>query len=68
MSKPSQDELEKALSINPESAKAHYNLGLIWLSQRKPELAVPAFQAALKANPKFSAARRGLKKALSQIQ
>jgi Tfp pilus assembly protein PilF len=66
--KEAQDEFKKALSIDPQLAVAHYNLGLIWLSQRRPDLAATSFRAALEAKPNYSAARRALNIALSQIE
>jgi tetratricopeptide (TPR) repeat protein len=42
---------EQALELNPAAPSVHYNLGLIFVDRDEPDLALAAFQQAVKANP-----------------
>ena len=42
---------EKALELNPAAPSVHYNLGLIFVDRKEPDLAMAAFHQAVKANP-----------------
>jgi tetratricopeptide (TPR) repeat protein len=44
--------LEKAISINPESFSANTFMGFYWQRKNQPELALPFFMKAVKINPK----------------
>jgi tetratricopeptide (TPR) repeat protein len=43
----------KALEIKPDFIEAHYNLGLIYTTQKKPREAVEQFEAVRRLEPKF---------------
>ena len=44
---------KKAIAIRPEFIEAHYDLGLIFATQKKPEEAVKEFEAVRKLDAKF---------------
>lgn len=44
---------KKAIAIRPEFIEAHYNLGLIFAAQRRPEEAVREFETVRKLDAKF---------------
>lgn len=46
------DLLNRAIDRDPANARAHYYKGLVYLAQQKPELAVEAFEAAQRIQPK----------------
>lgn len=47
------DLFRKALQIKPDFIEAHYNLGLIYLSQKKQEESAREFDAVVTLNPDF---------------
>lgn len=53
---------EKALELNPSAPSVHYNLGLIFVDRKEPDLAVAAFRQALQVNPQDRDARLWLSK------
>ena len=46
-------EFEKAISYNPKSADAHYNLGIVYMKKGKEKHAVPYFEKAIELNPEY---------------
>ena len=46
----------KAIGIDPKKAAAHNNIGKIYLTQNNPEFFLPAFEAAIAADPAYSPA------------
>lgn len=53
---------EKALELNPAAPNVHYNLGLIFVDRKEPDLAVAAFKRAVQVNPFDRDARNWLQK------
>ncbi|GFV37742.1 protein O-mannosyl-transferase Tmtc3 [Trichonephila clavipes] len=51
-----QDVYEKALQLDDANADIHYNLGVVFLEQRKTDLAMISFDKALKINPRHEQA------------
>ena len=45
------EELEEAVHLNPESAQAHYQLGLVWLAQKDTTRAMEQFHHARRIDP-----------------
>jgi len=60
----SEKELQNALSVNPEDALSHANLGWTLLLVNKPREALPHFQQALQLNPDLDWAKPGAEQAL----
>ena len=58
-------EWEKALELNPESDKAHNNVGLLLVGAGKFQEAVAHFERTLKINPEYPAAHSNLGVALA---
>jgi len=56
-------EYQRALDLNPQYAYAHTNLGLLQLDRGQIDEAIGHFEAALKANPSLTLARRSLDRA-----
>ncbi len=54
-------EFETAIHLDPNLAKAHYNLGATYERTGKPEEARRQYQEALRLDPDFAAARGALK-------
>ena len=44
-------ELEEALQLCPDSARAHYQLGLLWITQKDKGRAMEQFHAARRLDP-----------------
>ncbi len=42
---------EKALELNPVAPSVHYNLGLIYIDRKEPDLALAAFRQAVQTDP-----------------
>jgi tetratricopeptide (TPR) repeat protein len=42
---------ETALELNPTAPNVHYNLGLIFVDRKEPDLAMAAFRRAVQVNP-----------------
>ena len=61
------EQLNEALRLNPNSAEAHNDLGLVLLAQGKPEESLPHFSAAMDLKPNFTVARDNLRRAQRQI-
>jgi len=57
-------ELEQALSLQPEFAEAHANLGVVYSQREQTELAEAAFTEALRLDDALSAAHLGLGRVL----
>lgn len=53
-------ELQTAVALKPDFADGYYNLGLIYMGQRKKNAAIWEYKQALKVNPKFVPAREML--------
>ncbi|PIR01759.1 MAG: hypothetical protein COV66_00150 [Nitrospinae bacterium CG11_big_fil_rev_8_21_14_0_20_45_15] len=53
-------EFEKALQHDPSLFQAHYNLGMAYLATRHPDKAESAFREALRLNPNFALAQKGI--------
>lgn len=51
---------EKVLQIEPNNAKAHYNLGIVYNELGQLPQSVSAYQQAIKADPNFQESRYGL--------
>src|SRR5512136_2839388 len=49
------DLFRKAISIKPDFIEAHFNLGLIYINQKKLQEAGEAFKTVQKLNPEFEA-------------
>lgn len=49
-----------SLTLNPNNADAHYNLGTIYAKDKKYDVAIRSFQSALRVDPKHGAARYNL--------
>jgi Flp pilus assembly protein TadD len=54
-------EYDAALEIDPQFATAYYDSGVAWLALDRPDLARPAFQAALELAPDCEACRDALR-------
>jgi tetratricopeptide (TPR) repeat protein len=52
----------KSLDLEPESVKSWHNLGLVYLSQNRPDDARRAFNKALEYNPNFALSREQIEK------
>jgi Flp pilus assembly protein TadD len=50
------DESERAFASGGEQARAHYNMGIVYLARRQHADALKAFEAAQRARPEFGAA------------
>jgi Flp pilus assembly protein TadD len=50
------EESERAFASGGEEARAHYNMGIVYLARRQHADAVKAFEAAQRARPEFAAA------------
>ena len=57
--------LTRALSINPDLAEAHNNVGIILIQQGDPDAAITHFQDAVRINPEFELANNNLQRALA---
>ena len=60
-------ELEKALAIEPENARAHDNLGVALARQGHYAEAIPHYEEALKLDPQYSAIHHSLGRALAAV-
>jgi len=54
------DEFTEAVRLAPESAWAHYNLGLVFRGQGRSDEAAHEFRLALASDPQLRAARKAL--------
>ncbi|HUG81123.1 MAG TPA: tetratricopeptide repeat protein [Bryobacterales bacterium] len=59
-SRPSIELLQRAVSLHPSYAEAHYELGLCWLELGDPAQAAAAFQRAAEINPAWDRAQSNL--------
>ena len=60
--------LDEALRLNPNSAEAHNNLGLVLFASGKEEEGVREFSTALRLKPNLAVARDSLERARAQIE
>jgi tetratricopeptide (TPR) repeat protein len=60
LAKKASREFEKALEKDPNSAKSHYNLGVLYEQQGQRALAIDAYKEALRLNPDFREAHFNL--------
>jgi Tfp pilus assembly protein PilF len=60
------DEFAEAVRLQPNSALAHYNLGLLLRQRGRNDEAAREFRKALDLDPKFSPAREALAGAAEQ--
>jgi tetratricopeptide (TPR) repeat protein len=60
------EQYQIALKLNPDNAKAHYNLGAAFFTKGLTDEAIKQYQLALKLNPDFADARKNLAIALKQ--
>jgi Flp pilus assembly protein TadD len=58
--------LNEALRLNPSSATAHYDLGMVLLKLGKTEESIPHFSAAIRLKPDWALPRENLKRAQEQ--
>ena len=61
-------ELQELLRQHPKDARAHNNLGILLMGQRKYEEAAFHFREAVKVRPNFKNARMNLEAALRRVQ
>jgi tetratricopeptide (TPR) repeat protein len=61
------EQCDEALRLNPNSAEAPNNLGLILFASGKQEEGVREFSTALRLKPDLTMARENLKRAQAQI-
>ena len=61
------EELNEVLRLNPNSAEAHNNLGVVLLRLGKAEESIPHFSTAIQLKPELAVARDNLKRAQTQI-
>jgi Tfp pilus assembly protein PilF len=61
------EQLYEALRLNPNSAEAHNNLGLVFLAAGKPQEGLAHFSAALRLKPDLAGAPENLRCAQAQI-
>jgi|GEM_PF-1146849 len=54
------EDFKKVIAQNEEYARAHHNLGTVWLAQNNPEIAKREYEEALKINPEYAQAYNGL--------
>jgi Flp pilus assembly protein TadD len=54
-------EFEAAVRLNPDNAKAHGNLGLVWIQLGQPVRAKPHLETALRLNPEDNIAKETLR-------
>lgn len=54
------EEQQHILRAEPQSAKAHYDLGVLHYSQRRVAEAIAEYQAAIECDPSFACAYRKL--------
>tara|TARA_Y100000031_G_scaffold36497_1_gene40831 strand:- start:600 stop:1889 length:1290 start_codon:yes stop_codon:yes gene_type:complete len=54
------EDFKKVIAQNEEYARAHHNLGTVWLAQNNPEIAKREYEEALKINPEYAQAHNGL--------
>jgi Flp pilus assembly protein TadD len=64
--KEATEQLNEALRLNPDSAEAHNNLGLVLLASGQARASIPHFTAALRLKPDLAVARQNLARA--QVQ
>ena len=50
------EDSERAFASGGEQARAHYNMGIVYLARRQHADALKAFEAAQRARPEFAAA------------
>ena len=50
------DDSERAFASGGEQARAHYNMGIVYLARRQHAVALKEFEAAQRARPEFGAA------------
>ena len=53
-------ELLKAQSLDPENADVQYDLGLVYLALKQPEMAIAPFKRTIELRPNYSVAMNGL--------
>jgi tetratricopeptide (TPR) repeat protein len=61
------EEFVKALALDPKSAEAHYNLGLVRMKWGDLDSAIKSFRVALQLRPEYSLAQLRLANALTQL-
>jgi tetratricopeptide (TPR) repeat protein len=54
------EQQQSILRAEPDSAKAHFDLGVLHYSQRRVEQAIAAYEAAVQCDPSFACAYRKL--------
>ena len=54
------DEHRRVLEANPDSAAAHFNLGVLYYSQRRVREAIAEYEASIKCDPTLAPAYRKL--------
>ena len=59
------EHLTRALSINPDLAEAHNNVGIILIQQGNLDAAISHFQDAVRIKPDFKLAENNLQRALA---
>ncbi len=59
--------IQRALTLRPDWAVAHFNLGNAWRDQRKLDLAIACYQRALQTDPDFAEAHNNLGLAWRQL-
>jgi len=61
------EQLHEALTLNPNNAEAHANLGSALLASGKARESIPEFEVALRLKPELKSAADNLRRAQAQL-
>jgi len=62
--KEAEEALKKAIELNPDYAPAHYNLAVVYMSEKKNDEAIEHYKLAIKLDPSFTKAYNNLTRLL----